>query len=342
MYNTGMKRFFSKKYHVLTYIQIADQLVCIQNLFILLLIMCCLSTISCEKKQNKSTEGLKIGYSVQDLSNSYFQVLSNGMQDRARELNVHLEIVNAAMDPEKQVEDLYYFINEKYDMIICSPVQPTACIEPFKEAREAGILCINPNQTIPGSDAYINLDDFTYGRLGGEIAGTWIAEKLKDFDPVTALIIGYDSVELLKMRAQGIKYGILEKAPNTIILDTISALTPERGMIETEKALKAHPEILVIAAVNDAAALGAMTSVLSLGNYHSDFCIVGLDATSESLKLIEQGNTIFRGTVDINPYSTGIEIMNIANKVYIDGPLNEVVPINMIPIYWNSFSESHN
>lgn len=257
------------------------------------------------------------------------------MKDRSRELGINLTIVNAGMNPEKQAEDLFAMVEAEYDIIICSPVQPQSCIPPLYAANTAGIPFINPNQTIPGSDAHINLDDYEFGKLGGMIAGRWIDEHFSA--PVKALIIGYDQMIELSRRAEGIKDGILMTVPETQIVDTISALTPLSGMVETEKVLDYCEDLMVIAAVNDAAALGAMAAVLSRENIHPDFCIVGLDATSESLELIQQENSIFRGTVDINPYETGIISMNTAVEVYRDGPIKEVIPIPMKAIYWDDF-----
>jgi ribose transport system substrate-binding protein len=302
--------------------------------FIVPLIFLILLISSCTKEQVVSVKGLKVGYSVQDLSNSYFQVLSNGMKDRCRELDIELTVVNATMDPKKQESDLFAMVEDEYDIIICSPVDPISCIAPLTAAKKAGIPFINPNQTIPGSDAHINLDDYEYGRLGGKIAGRWIVEHFSQ--PVNVLIIGFDKIQELSLRSNGIKDAILEMAPDTIIVGTVSALTPHTGMVECDKALAYYENIQVIAAVNDAAALGATTAVLSKGDIPPNFCIVGLDATSDSLEMMQQENSIFRGTVDINPYETGIVTINTAMEVFINGPIKEVIPIPMTPIYWDT------
>lgn len=314
MYNSSMRK--NKSYFII-----------VALIFLMLFIS------SCKKDQQEAVRGLRVGYSVQDLSNSYFQILSKGMKDRCKELGIELTIVNGKMDWQQQVDDLYEMVEDEYDIIICSPIDPNRCIEPLRAAKEANIPFINPNQTIPGSDAHINLDDYEYGKLGGNIAGRWISEH--STEPVKALIIGYEHIDELQERSRGIKDGILEIAPQTNIVATLSALTPHIGMVECDKALALYDDISVIAAVNDAAALGAMTAVISRGNVPPNFCIVGLDATSESVAMIQQENSIFRGTVDINPYETGIVTINTAVDVFLYGPLKEVIPIPMTPIYWD-------
>lgn len=268
-----------------------------------------------------------------DLSNPYFQTVSNGMLDRSNELGISLTIADAESSSEKQITDMYNALDDGFDILICSPLQPESCIPVVQKAKEMGIPFINPNQTIIGSDAHINLDDFTFGKLGGEIAGTWINEKLPEDCQV--LIIGYTQMKALQERSKGIRAGILEKAPKAQIIAEVSALTPEVGMLESEKILKRYPNIKVIAAVNDAAALGAMTAVNALSNIDKDFCIVGLDATSESLNRMESESSLFRGTVDINPYGMGRMVIDTAIQVYEEGPIKEIIPIKMNPIYWD-------
>ncbi len=272
------------------------------------------------------------------MSNPYFQTLANGMKDRASELGLELTVLDPAMDAEEQLRDLMAALKDKYDIIVCSPVSPELCIPAVEAAREKGIPFVNPNQYIPGSDANINLIDYDYGKMGGEIAGSWIREHLPRDSRV--VIIGYKGIEALEERSRGIRDGILLHAPDVKIVAEISALTPEQGMVETEKALTLHPETRVIAAVNDAAALGALTVLQSRKEKDELFCIVGLDATSESLKRIGRPGSIFRGTVDINPYGTGVTVIDTALKVHRNGPLREMIRIEMTPLYWDGRSST--
>lgn len=270
------------------------------------------------------------------MSNPYFQAMTNGMKDRANELGLTLKVVDPEMRPREQVEDLEAAIRQGFDILICSPVSPELCTAAARAAHEAGIPFINPNQHIPGSDANINLVDYDYGKMGGEIAGSWIKEKLPGRTQV--VIIGYEGIIALEERSEGIRDGILKHAPDVRIADRFSALTPEQGMTETEKALKLYPDTRVIAAVNDAAALGALTVIQSRPEKDELFCIVGLDATSESLDRLGRKDSIFRGTVDINPYGTGVTVLDTALKVYKDGPVKEMIRIEMTPLYWDGRS----
>jgi len=282
------------------------------------------------QKEADGEKKIKMGYSTMDLANPYFVTVVNGVKDRAAELGVEITIHDAKSDAAGQVTAIENFIAQKMDAIIVSPIDPKACEHLIKQAHEAGIPFINPHQFIEGNDANINLKDFDYGYAGGSIAGDWIANSLGGNAEVA--ILGFPQMEALIERANGIKAAIMEKAPNAKIVSEQSANTPEQGMKAAETILFAHPDVKVIAATNDAGALGAMEAVKAMGMDTDDFCIVGLDATGEALDKMKMAGSIYRGTVDIDPYGTGQLIIDIALKVIAEGPIKDMVKIPMIGV----------
>ena len=180
-----------------------------------------------------------------------------------------------------------------------------------------------------GSNLNINLNDFDYGYTGGLLAGEWIVNELGGSAKVA--ILGHPEIEALIRRTDGIQAGILEVAPGAEIVALQSAHTPERGMSATETILQAHPDVKVIAGYNDAGALGAMEAVRAMGLATDDFGVFGLDATAEAINAIKNG-TIFRGTVDIDPYGTGVLVIDTAVEVIENGPKTEMVMIPMKPV----------
>ena len=279
----------------------------------------------------QDTDGkMKFGYSTMDLANPYFVTVTNGVKDRAAELGIEVTIHDAKSDAASQVTAIENFIAQDMDAIIVSPIDPKSCEHLIKMAHDAGIPFINPHQLIVGNDANINLKDFDYGFAGGTIAGEWIASEMGGEAEVA--ILGFPQMEALIERANGIKAGILAKAPNAKIVSEQSANTPEQGMQAAETILQSHPNVKVICGTNDAGALGAMEAVKAMGMDTPDFAIVGLDATGEALAKMKQPGSIYRGTVDIDPYGTGKLIIDISLQVIEKGPIKEMVKIPMIPV----------
>jgi len=187
-------------------------------------------------------------------------------------------------------------------------------------AHSKNIPFINPNQAVKGYDVLIGLDEYEFGYMGGEIAAGWIAGKLNG--RTKAAIIGYPFMQDLKDRAQGLEDAIMKSNPATEIVAYGKANTPESGMNEALSILRKFPEVKVISCINDAGALGALEAVKTLG----------LDATAEALGKMNEPGSIFRGTVDIDPYGTGIIVIDTALWVLEKGPIPDLIPIPMKPV----------
>lgn len=280
--------------------------------------------------KESETKVIKMGYTTMDLANPYFVAVVNGVKDRAAELGVNITIHDAKSDAAGQVTAIENFIAQGMDAIIVSPIDPKACEHLVDLARADGIPFINPHQLIIGNDANINLNDFDYGYAGGTIAGEFIANELGGVAEVA--ILGFPQMEALIERANGIKAGILAKAPKAKIVAEVSANTPEQGMRAAETIMQAHPKVQVICGTNDAGALGAMEAIRAMGLNSPKFGVFGLDATGEALDKMKEKGSIYRGTVDIDPYGTGKLIIDVALKVIESGPIAEMVKIPMVPV----------
>lgn len=281
--------------------------------------------------QKDSDQPVVIGYTLQDLQNPYFQALANGCRDRARELGIQIIIKDGASSTKTQIDQIREFIEMGVDAVICSPVESSSMEALVEECHKRDILFINPNQEIKGADAHIALDEYDFGMAGGIIAGHFIRDVLQEQAHV--LILNYTpDKNLLLQRETGLIDGIHKFAPEAVIVARIPAHTPEMGMIRTKEALQLYPEIRVIAAINDSGAIGAYKAVKTLGLDTAEFCIVGLDATDQAISKMKHPDSIFRGTIDINPYGSGKVIIDVTQKVLKNGPLMEVVPFPMKPV----------
>jgi len=284
---------------------------------------------SAETGGEAANKKLKIGFTVANLANTYFVDLSEGLKARAKELGYDVTVHDGKGDAVQQVNAIENFITQKLDVIVISPVDDKAVEPVVKKAKEAGITVISSNQNVAGSDAFLTVPEYEYGMAIGEVAGKWIADKLNGTAEVA--IIDYPELKVIIERANGIKDGILKHAPDAKIVANQSANTVEKGMRAMETILQAHPNVKVVAAVNDAGALGVYEVVKAAKKDAPDFFIGGLDATQEALKKIKEDG-IYRATIDIDPQGMGRQIVDTAVKVLADGPIAEPIAVNMIPV----------
>ncbi|WP_168203433.1 sugar ABC transporter substrate-binding protein [Oceanispirochaeta crateris] len=298
------------------------------KIFILFCIIHCLT--SCIKTK-KDLPLIIVGYTLQDLKNPYFQALANGCRDRARELGIEIIIKDGASSAEIQAKQIREFIQMNVDAVICSPVESNSMIKLINECHDKGIPFINPNQKIEGADAQIALNEYDFGVAGGSIAGRFIRDVLQGKADV--LVLSYlPETNLLQNREKGLIDGIHNYAPQAQIIARVPAHTPELGMVETEKALINNPTIKIIVAINDSGAIGAYEAVKTLGLDGPDFCVVGLDATSQAIEKMKHPDSIYRGTVDIDPYGSGKLIMDVTWNVLKNGPLNQTMQFPMTSV----------
>ena len=271
-------------------------------------------------------EPLKIAYTCQDLSNTYFVEVCNGVKERCEELGYEVIIHDGKADAANQVTAFENFIAQGVDAIIVSPIAEQALIPSVEAAHEAGIPVIAANQNVEGSDAFLTVPEYDYGFTIGEHAGKWITEKLGGKAKVA--IFDYPELESIIARGDGIQDGILSQAPDAEIVARQSANNPEKGMANMENILQANPDVEVLVCVNDAGALGAYEVVMAANKASDNWYIGGLDATDEALEKIKEGG-IYRATVDIQPFESGKTFVDTAVSVVEEGPIEETIVIPM-------------
>ncbi len=289
------------------------------------------STSSSEASVSSKDKVLKIGFTVQDLTNEYFATLIKGIKDHQAEYNMEVIVHDAKSDATSQVTAIENFINQKVDAIVICPIDPVAPENAVKEAEAAGIHVISWSEFVEGSSGFLTLDQHQYGYTAGQIAGKWIKDNLKEEKDAKVMFVYVPEVTALAERGKGLIDGVKEIAPNITIVSEQAGNTPEAGMKAAETVLIKNPDLNVIVCGNDAAALGAYEAMAAAGKKAGEVCIVGLDANSEAIQKIKD-NTMYVGTVDIGTYNQGTKFLDIVKKVYNDGPQKDPQYVDFIPV----------
>jgi len=293
------------------------------------------------QKESTDNKKLKIGYTVQSMENAYFVSIVEGMKAAAKEKGIDLIVSDAAADASKHISHIEDFISQKVDAIIISPVDQQAPADAVKKAQEQGIPVISLDQKVEGSDAFFGVSEEEYGYLGGQIAGKWLNEKeadgsineiLNSEGKIEVVLIRYDPIASVIKRAEGIKKGLEETYvgdKEIVYVYEQNAADADTGFKVAETALTAHPEVSVFVCINDSSALGVYEACLLQKNRTPEnTCIVGLDALPEALKLIAE-DTMYKGTVDIQPSQKGAQVLEIVKQVLNDGPIEKQIVYEM-------------
>ena len=257
---------------------------------------------------------MKIGFSISDLSNPVWVEMYNRMEEEADALGVELIVNDAKNDPNSQINAIENFIISGCKAMIIHAFNPESSASVIEDAMSKGIKVIAYDTNVEGTDGYCGVENYLLGTVIGKQAGEYINENFGGVAEVG--LCEYPAFPIIVERANGIIDGLKETAPNaTIVARATAGYVPE-GVAVGENFMQAHPNIKVIAGINDGGILGVYEALKSAGLKDSDIGLFGCDATIDALNAIKEGG-IYRGTVQLDTAGSGAVMVNMAYNAAI-------------------------
>jgi ribose transport system substrate-binding protein len=234
----------------------------------------------------QSTKGIKVGMTVQDLSNQIWsgscQALKSLVEADGGSMT-YLDCKNNSATQIQQVED---FIASGVKVIVIQPVEANSLEPVLAQAQKAGIKVYSWDENMKNANISWLIDNFALGKVIGYEAAKWINAKFPN-QAVEVAVLDYPQLPILLQRGNGIVAGLKEKAPKAKIVAQTSAINPTEGMAKTETILQAHPNVKIIAAIGGGGAVGANEAVKAAGKLTDDFGIFAADATDQELSAMK-------------------------------------------------------
>ena len=233
--------------------------------------------LSCSDKHEQSKG--KIGVTCMDLTNPFFKLIANVMEEEAAKYGYEVVALSGQMDPAKQNNQLADFAAQGYDAVFLNPVDSKAVVEGVKKACQAGIPVFTYDVQVQDEQAkkmivsHIGSDNYQGGRLAAESMIKVTGDNGK------IAIIGYPEISSCILRVKGFKDYLKEHESKLKIVTELSGKgnRPDGYTVATD-ILQAHPGIVGIFAINDPSALGAYAAVVKAGKT-DQITIVGFDAS---------------------------------------------------------------
>jgi len=221
----------------------------------------------------------KIGMTCMDLTNPFFKLIGNVMQEEAEKIGYKLVALSGNLDPARQNNQLSDFIAQEYDAIFLNPVDSKSAGEGVKKAYAAGIPVFTFDVQVTDEEAsnlifsHIGSDNYQGGRFAGEsmikITGNRGKIAVLSFPEVTSCILRVDGFrDLLNEKNSGLQ----------IVAELSGKGNRNDGYAVTTDILQSHPNIIGIFAINDPSALGAYAAVQKAGKL-DQITVVGFDAS---------------------------------------------------------------
>jgi ribose transport system substrate-binding protein len=221
----------------------------------------------------------KIGMTCMDLTNPFFKLIANVMQEEAGKYGYELVALSGDNNPAKQNKQLADFVAQGYNAIFLNPVDSKAAGEGVKKAHEAGIPVFTFDVQVTDEEAkdliiyHIGSDNYQGGRLAGESMMKVTGGEGK------IAIMTYPEVTSCILRCAGFVDYLKE---NNSQLEIVTELSAKGNRTDGKKVaadiLSAHGDIVGIFAVNDPSGLGAYAAVASAGKT-DQITIIAFDAS---------------------------------------------------------------
>jgi ribose transport system substrate-binding protein len=260
----------------------------------------------------------KIGYSVYDMQQPYWQLYAKGIEDAATEAGYEFLLSDQKSSEQAQVSGSIDLINQDISALVVSPVQPPALPAVIDAAHEAQIPVIIGDVGVEGDyDVFILSDN----EGGGKLAAQYMVEQLKDKPGTKEVLV----IELHPGSAVGevrVK-GFVDEIANYPDFEVVASLngndTVQGGYQVTQDTLSANPNLAGIYAANDPEAEGAVQALKAVDkNGVTDVLVVGFNGDPPALELIKAGD--MAATLRQDPYGQGRKAVEAALAL-LDGQM---------------------
>lgn len=258
-----------------------------------------------------------------DEENDFWVQLLEGARMAALEYGMEITIVAAETedDVEGQNELILWAIDQKPDAILLTPSSYTETAEAARAVKESGIPLVLLDSDVNGdyAAAKVATDNVKAGKVQGEFMRRFLKEDSK-----IALVCHVQGSSTAMEREKGVRLGLGEYEDR--IVDVVFCDSDyDKAYRLMNQVLEDHPDIDMVAGLNEYSAVGAARAIIDKGLSRSaqghsrgdggeegkrtesggedGIRLVGFDCSLEEIQLLEEG--VFEGIVIQNPYKMG-------------------------------------
>ncbi len=269
----------------------------------------------------------RLGYAAQGTDYQFSKEISTGLQRAAAAQGIELISVDNRYNAKIAQRNADVLVREKVDLVI--EFQTDEHVAPIVAAkyREAGIPLVAIEVPHPGA-TYFGANNYEAGLLGGRHLGRWARQqRCSEADEIVLMALNRAG-SLPKMRLTGMLVGMKEICPQ---LDhcKVTYLDGDGTLGESFEVMRRHLRTsrarkLLIGAINDPSALGALRAMQEVGRAES-CAVMGQNASPEGRAELRQRGTRLIGSVAYFPEKYGAEIVAVALDILHRRPVPPAV-----------------
>ncbi|OYU40770.1 MAG: rhizopine-binding protein [Pseudorhodobacter sp. PARRP1] len=284
-----------------------------------------------------------IGVSMAKFDDNFLTVLRNGMDAKAKELGVGLQIEDAQNDVAKQLDQINNFIASGVSSIIVNPVDTSATQAMSDAAAAANIPLVYVNRepinvdTLPDNQAFVASNEVDSGTLETKEVCRLFKEAGKT-EASVYVIMGELSNQAAVQRTKDI-HDVIGGPDCGVKITVIDEQTSNWSRDEAQNLmtnwLSTGTAFDGVIANNDESAIGAIQALKAANVDMASVVVAGIDATQDALAAMQAGEldaTVFQDAAGqgAGALDAAIKLSKgeaVEQKVYI--PFQLVTPANI-------------
>lgn len=286
-------------------------------LFLALVMILILCACNGGVQKEPPKENIKLAYACWNLTNEWFTSLVKGFKAACEELGCEPVITDSQYTLENQINDIENLVNQGVNAIAFSAVDQTATFDVVEEAKKQGIVIGSTAQYQENGNYAFALNEYDYGYVIGENAAEWVNKELGGVG--TYIILSKDNTDSTIARGDGIQDAIEKECPNLTLIARQAADTADTAYDIVDSVLQTNPELNLVVGTEDSCVIGGYRAMIADGAVGDDRACFSGDAVSEVLAAMEEENSIYRGSVDLIPYTCGYKTAKAMYDMVVNG-----------------------
>lgn len=273
-----------------------------------------------------SSAPVKIAVVFYTKSIPYYQDMLRGFQDKAKELNVQLDVTYANFSVTDEVGLVENATTRRPQGMIVAPMDRQALVPPIRSAKAAGIpvITVGDNLSADGLSSELTYVGQSYKELGA-LKAQYLVDRLHGQGQVL-VVHGPRGLDYVEAQKEGYTEVFAKNPGIEVVEGPYGNLSSDVGLQTTENMLTTHPHPAAIFYDNDDLAIGGVQALKERNIDKSTVIMIASDGSKAAVDAVKNGALDM--DVSVRPYATGL----LSLQTMYDHIVKKVTPPNPVPV----------
>lgn len=262
-----------------------------------------------------------IAFVISTLNNPFFVTMKDSAQKEANRLGYDLVVLDSMDNPAKELANVQDLTVKGTRLMLINPTDSDAVGNAVILANKAKIPVITLDRVANKGEVVSHVA--SDNRLGGKMAGDYIAEKVAS-DAKVIQLEGITGTSASRERGEGFKQAVDAHKLN-VLASQPADFDRTKGLNVMQNLLTAYPAVQAVFAQNDEMALGALRALQTAGR--TDVLVIGFDGTDDGIKAVNRG--MLGATIAQRPDQIGIIGIQTADKILKGEKVDATIPVEL-------------